>query len=207
MMKNMQLSEPNDNEHSKQVVLAALDSIIELLDMDIHCDLIMLYYRHHSVFGRQSVSDLAVDYICSTLGCSQSTLNIIESDSEGLPGYVAGLFSFKMDGIEHFCSNLGPYGKTIPPRTKMATDMKNHGALFVLLVQNSSVFITLTQYGFVNDYQCILIAGEDFPTTEIISFTKKVSEELKLPLFCLLNWDPVNLRILSGCGGAGPTKL
>lgn len=52
MMKNMQLSEPNDNEHSKQVVLAALDSIIELLDMDIHCDLIMLYYRHHSVFGR-----------------------------------------------------------------------------------------------------------------------------------------------------------
>jgi meiotic recombination protein SPO11 len=91
---------------------------------------------------------------------------------------------------------MGVGGKAIPPYIDQITDIVSD-AEFVILVEKEAAYMRLAEDRFYQKYPCIIITGKGQPDVATRLFLRKVTDELKIPVFALVDSDPYGLKILS----------
>ncbi|XP_060182248.1 DNA topoisomerase 6 subunit A-like [Lycium barbarum] len=97
------------------------------------------------------------------------------------------------------------YGLRVPYNIDASDNIHSSDALFILLVEKSFNYSSLTLEGFCDRFPCILVYV-DRPDVVAQLFFRKIHKDLNLPLFALVDSDPQGFKLLKffstyGCGG------
>ncbi|BBD72644.1 DNA topoisomerase VI subunit A [Sulfodiicoccus acidiphilus] len=93
-------------------------------------------------------------------------------------------------------SKLGHGAYAIEP-TPDLVEFLDVNADFVLVVEKDAVFQQLHRAGFWKQYKCLLITSAGQPDRATRRFVRRLSEELKLPVYILTDADPYGWYIYS----------
>lgn len=151
-----------------------------------------LFYTDVKLFKDQTQSDAVLDDVACMVGCTRTSLHVVASDK----GLVVGRLQFKEAGDEIDCTRLGLTGKNIAPHVDRITDIRSD-AKFVLLVEKEAAYMRLAEDRFYNTFPCILMTGKGQPDVATRVFLNRITSQLKIPVFALVDADPYGLKILS----------
>ena len=76
-------------------------------------------------------------------------------------------------------------------------DIKRCSAKFVLLIEKDTQFSRLSEDKFWKKHNCILLTGNGQPPRGVRRLLYRLHNELKLPVYCLLDNDPWGYYIYS----------
>jgi DNA topoisomerase-6 subunit A len=145
-------------------------------------------------FNDQSESDAVMDDIealTSMHGLSREQLHFYP-ESHG--GVVAGPLTVidrnpeTGETIEIDCTALGSGAYSIPRSVEhlgFRTDAK-----FILAIETGGMFQRLSNHRFWRDANCILVEMGGVPTRTTRRFIRRLSDELRLPVYCFTDCDP-----------------
>ena len=164
--------------------------IHDILSRDIHSTKRDVFYMDVNSFEKQSVSDSLLEDLSAMLQVTRSSLNISASSK----GIVVGRISFKEKGDSIDCRAIGA-GKAISPNIDDIEDLESD-AEFVLVIEKDAVFNRLAEDHFYDYVPSILITAKGQPDVATRQFLKKINDELKLPIFSVMDADPYGFEIM-----------
>nr|XP_043622470.1 meiotic recombination protein SPO11-1 isoform X2 [Erigeron canadensis] len=174
------------------ILLRVLLIVQQLLQENKHGSKRDIYYMHPSVFREQSVVDRTINDICILLQCSRHNLNVV-SVAKGL---VMGWLRFsEADRITN-CLSHPDTAHSIPVHIEEVKDIISV-ADYILVVEKESVFQRLANDCFCKTNRCIVITGRGYPDIPTRRFLRLLTEQLKLPVYCLVDCDPYGFDILT----------
>ncbi|KAM5571457.1 DNA topoisomerase 6 subunit A-like [Rosa sericea] len=136
----------------------------------------------------------AVNDVCCMIGCTRNSLYVSASEKS----LVYGDISFKLGEKDFNGRSGGTGGITIPSNTSSISHIKSKDRLyFVIVVEKDTVFERLAEDGFCEKYRCIIITRKGMPGVDTRIFLHKISIELQLPVFAVMDCNPYGLRIYS----------
>ncbi len=162
--------------------LAVSSTIHELLRREIHAQLRDVFYTRAYIFEDQSQSDAIVEDLSVLLGVSRENLNIIASAK----GVCVGDLIIEDKGDLINCSKLGTGGWSISPLID-EIEFKDCGAESVLVIEKDAAFFRLVEDKFWKKNKCILVTGKGQADLATRRFVKRLNEELKLPVYLLVD--------------------
>ncbi|XP_062028984.1 DNA topoisomerase 6 subunit A-like [Rosa rugosa] len=173
---------------------ALLTRIYKLCTKKKHMLLREIYYSNTKLYKDVERVAEAVNDVCCMIGCTRNSLYV----SAGEKGLVYGDISFKLGELDFDGRSGGSRGITIPSNTSSISDIRSKDRLyFVIVVEKDTVFERLAEDGFCEKYHCIIITGKGMPGVDTRIFLHKISIELQLPVFALMDCNPYGLRIYS----------
>ena len=184
--------------HSLASVLDAtrLIRIMELtnqtLEKDIHVTKREIYYSDPNLFKEQKYSDKSIEDMSAMLGCIRNSTHIVASAK----GACIGRLKIRDSGDEIDCQRMGSGGWSITPMLDKV-EIVESDAEFILVVEKDAALIRLSESKWWNDYPCIILTGKGAADIATRMFLRKLSKELKLPVFCLVDSDPYGHYIYS----------
>eukprot|EP01089_Gocevia_fonbrunei_P011904 TRINITY_DN2664_c0_g1_i4.p1 TRINITY_DN2664_c0_g1~~TRINITY_DN2664_c0_g1_i4.p1 ORF type:complete len:225 (-),score=32.98 TRINITY_DN2664_c0_g1_i4:523-1197(-) len=116
------------------VMMKILDLAHELLCLDIHTTKRDIYYTDVNLFGKQQISDNAIENVASMLGIPRYYLNIVATEK----GLVAGDVMWKEKNFFVDCRDYKTSGRFIPCDGEIRDLQSN--AKFVLIVEDHATF-------------------------------------------------------------------
>ena len=161
-----------------------------------------LYYMlKHSIegtkeetFDEQGDSDTVIEDVEVTLNTMREELHLYAKNA----GSMVGPMTLVDSGDEIDCSRMGSGGYNIPSICEPeVVQFKNHSAQFILHVEKDTVWRRFNEDKFWREYKCILTHGGGQPPRGVRRLLHRMHNELKLPVYCLLDNDPWGYYIYS----------
>lgn len=154
-----------------------------------------MYYRSlHTIpgtkektFDDQTESDAVLEDLEVTLGSMREELHVFAKKR----GTMVGNITITDNGDEIDCRRMGSGGYAIPSICE--PDVIKFGkcdAKFVLHVEKDTVWSRFNEDRFWEKHNCILTEGSGQPPRGVRRLLHRLHNELKLPVYCLLDCDP-----------------
>lgn len=147
-----------------------------------------------NTFDEQSESDRQIEDIEVALNALREELHLYADNA----GAMVGPITLVDSGDEIDCSRMGSGGYSIPSIVeKEVVQFRKCDATFVLHVEKGTVWRRFNEDKFWRDYNCILTHGGGQPPRGVRRLLYRLHNELKLPVYCLLDNDPWGYYIYS----------
>jgi DNA topoisomerase VI subunit A len=185
----------NQAKQFMQTVLHG-NSIRELIGAEKTLSLRGMFYKAlHTIagtkgektFAGQDESDAILEDLEVSLGSLREELHIFAKKR----GTMVGNITIIDSGDEIDCRRMGSGGYAIPSITEPdVIQFKKCDAKFVLHVEKDTVWGRFNEDRFWEKHNCILTEGSGQPPRGVRRLLRRLNEELKLPIYCLLDCDP-----------------
>lgn len=171
-------------------------SIKELIDAQKTLSLRGMFYKGlHTIagtkgektFAAQDESDTILEDLEVALGALREELHVFAENRGGMVGNI----TIVDKGDEIDCRRMGSGGYQIPSITEPEIiQFKKCEARFVLHVEKGTVWNRFNEDRFWETNNCILTHGGGQPPRGVRRLLRRLHDELKLPVICLLDCDP-----------------
>ncbi|HLL54573.1 MAG TPA: DNA topoisomerase IV subunit A [Myxococcaceae bacterium] len=174
----------------------------ELIDADKTTSIRDLYYvtKHtlegskQNTFEEQDESDPIIEDLEVTVDALREELNLFASNKGSLVGELT--LEDKGDTID--ARRMGSGGWSVPSIVEdNVIKFKKNDAKFILLVEKDAVWRRLNEDKFWRQHKCILIHGGGQPPRGVRRLCRRMTQELKIPLYVLVDNDPWGFYIYS----------
>src|SRR6187401_2319361 len=161
----------------------------------------MFYLLKHTIegtseetFDTQDECDPIIEDVEVALDSMREELHLYAKNAGAMVGPITLLDS----GDEIDCSRMGSGGYSIPSIVEPEiVQFKKNAAKFILHVEKDTVWRCFNEDKFWKKYNCILTHGGGQPPRCVRRMLHRLHEELKLPVYCLLDNDPWGYCIYS----------
>lgn len=177
-----------------QTVLLA-NGCKDLVEAEKTLSLRGMYYKtlhtipgtNEKTFDGQEESDPIIEDLEVSLGALREELHVFAKKAGTMVGNITVIDS----GDEIDCRKMGSGGYAIPSIVEPETlQFKKCDAKFVLHVEKNTVWSRFNEDKFWKTHNCILTEGGGQPPRGVRRLLRRLNEELKLPVYCLLDCDP-----------------
>ncbi len=145
-------------------------------------------------FDDQAECDPVIEDLEVTLDALREELHVFASNRGTMVGNIVLVDS----GDEIDCTRLGSGGYSIPSIVEPEViQFKEHDADFILHVEKDTVWRRFNEDKFWRKHRCILTHGNGQPPRGVRRLLYRLHNELKLPVYCLLDNDPWGYYIYS----------
>lgn len=145
-------------------------------------------------FDDQADCDPVIEDVEVTLNALREELHVYASNR----GSMVGNIRLVDNGDEIDCSRMGSGGYAIPSIVEAEImQFVECTADFILHVEKDTVWRRFNEDKFWKDHNCILTHGNGQPPRGVRRLLYRMHNELKLPVFCLLDNDPWGYYIYS----------
>ncbi len=145
-------------------------------------------------FADQGESDAVIEDLEVLTGAIREELHLAAENR----GSMVGLLQFNDSGDDIDCSRLGSGGYSIPSIVEPERiKFKRCDAKFILHVEKGTVWQRFNEDKFWKKHNCILTHGAGQPPRGVRRLLYRMHNELKLPVYCLLDNDPWGYYIYS----------
>ncbi len=177
---------------SKQLVDAGKTaSIRQLFYMNKHT---IKGSKSEKTFGDQSESDTIIEDLEVGIDALREELHVFASSR----GSIVGNLTVVSVGDTIDLSRMGAGGMSIPGIVEPdVLQFKKCDAKFILHVEKDTVWHRFNEDKFWRRHNCILTHGNGQPPRGVRRLLRRMHEELKLPVYCLLDNDPWGYYIYS----------
>jgi len=161
----------------------------------------MYYLCKHDVsgtkektFNDQNESDPIIEDLEVTIDALREELHVFASNR----GALVGPITLVDDGNTLDCMKMGSAGYAVP--SIVEPDMiqfKKCNAKYILHVEKDTVWRRFYEDRFHEKHKCIVTHGGGQPARGMRRLLRRMNDELKLPVFCLLDNDPWGYYIYS----------
>ena len=149
---------------------------------------------HEETFDDQADCDPVIEDVEVALNALREELHVYASNR----GSMVGNITLVDNGDEIDCSRMGSGGYAIPsivePEIMQFVECT---ADFILHVEKDTVWRRFNEDKFWKEHNCILTHGNGQPPRGVRRLLHRMHNELKLPVFCLLDNDPWGYYIYS----------
>jgi DNA topoisomerase VI subunit A len=147
-----------------------------------------------NTFDDQSESDPIIEDLEVALDTLREELHLFAAKRGSMVGPIVVVDA----GDEIDLSRMGSGGWGVPSITEdYMIQFKSSKAKFILLVEKEAVWHRLNEDKFWKKHQCALITGNGQATRGVRRLLQRMSKELKIPLYVLVDNDPWGLYIYS----------
>jgi DNA topoisomerase-6 subunit A len=149
-----------------------------------------------NTFDDQSECDTIIEDVEVLLASLREELHLYADKR----GEMVGNIILRDSGDEIDCSRMGSGGYAIPSIVEpevIQFDPKKCDAKFVLHVEKGTVWQRFNEDKFWRKHQCILTHGAGQPPRGVRRMLFRLHNELKLPIYCVLDNDPWGYYIYS----------
>jgi DNA topoisomerase-6 subunit A len=174
----------------------------KLIDEDKTTSIRGLYYlskhtiagTNEKTFNEQSESDPIIEDLEVSLGSLREELHVFADNR----GSIAGNLTIVSKGDEIDLRRMGAGGYSIPSIVEPdVMQLKKCDAKFILHVEKGTVWQRFNEDKFWKKHDCILTHGGGQPPRGVRRLLYRMHNELKLPVYCLLDNDPWGYYIYS----------
>lgn len=171
------------------------NGIRELIEAEKTLSLRGMFYKglhtirgtNEKTFAEQSESDVVLEDLEVSLGSLREELHLFAKKA----GTMVGNITIVDSGDEIDCRRMGSGGYAIPSIVEPdIIQFKKCEADFVLHVEKNTVWSRFNEDKFWKNHNCILTEGGGQPSRGVRRLLRRLHEELKLPVYCLLDCDP-----------------
>ena len=149
-----------------------------------------------NTFDEQAESDTIIEDTEVLIGALREELHLYAQKK----GDMVGNIVVNDSGFDIDCSRMGSGGYGIPSIVEpevIKLEKKKCDAKFVLHVEKDTVWQRFNEDRFWEKHNCILTHGGGQPTRGVRRLLYRLHNELKLPVYCLLDNDPWGYYIYS----------
>ncbi len=145
-------------------------------------------------FDEQKDCDPIIEDVEVTLDALREELHLYAKSA----GSMVGPIVLTDSGDEIDCARMGSGGYTIPSIAEPeVVQFKSNEAKFILHVEKDTVWRRFNEDKFWREHNCILTHGGGQPPRGVRRMLNRMHNELKLPIYCLLDNDPWGYYIYS----------
>ncbi|MBI3838228.1 MAG: DNA topoisomerase IV subunit A [Planctomycetia bacterium] len=145
-------------------------------------------------FDDQAECDPVIEDVEVGLNSLREELHVYASNR----GNLVGPLTLVDSGDEIDCSRMGSAGYSIPSIVEQdVIEFKKCTAKFILHVEKDTVWRRFSEDKFWQKHNCILTHGGGQPPRGVRRMLNRLHNELKLPIYCLLDNDPWGYYIYS----------
>jgi DNA topoisomerase-6 subunit A len=149
---------------------------------------------NEETFGDQSECDPIIEDVEVMLNSLREELHLYASNWGAMVGSIVLVDS----GDEIDCSRMGSGGYSIPSIVEPeVVEFKKCDAKFILHVEKDTVWRRFNEDKFWREHQCLVTHGKGQPPRGVRRLLHRLHNELKLPVYCLLDNDPWGYYIYS----------
>src|SRR5262252_4935511 len=147
-----------------------------------------------NTFEEQEESDPVIEDLEVTVDALREELNLFASNR----GALVGELTLRDAGDTIDGRRMGSGGWSIPSIVEdNIIEFKKCDAKFILLVEKDAVWRRLNEDKFWKKHKCILVTGQGQPPRGVRRLCRRMTKELKLPLYVLVDNDPWGFYIYS----------
>lgn len=166
-------------------LVRVLEIVHELLEKDIHATKREVFYNDVKLFEEQRFSDEAIDDLAPLLGTNRESTHIVASAK----GTVIGRLTIRDSGDLIDLTKLGTGGWSITPFLDRV-EIVESDAEFLLIVEKDAAMLRLSEARWWERHPCILLTARGSPDIASRMFARRLTKELGLPAFTLVDADP-----------------
>ena len=145
-------------------------------------------------FDDQGDCDPIIEDVEVTLDALREELHLYASNR----GNMMGDLTINDSGTELNCSRVGRNGYSIPSIVEPSiVKLVKCNAKFILHVEKDTVYSRFVEDEFWKKHKCIISHGSGQPPRGVRRMLNRMHNELKLPVYCLLDNDPWGYYIYS----------
>ena len=166
-------------------LMKVLEKVNELLLKDLHATKREIFYSAVQLFGDQKNSDKSIEDVATMLYTTRNSTHIVASAKGSCIGRLR--IRDRNDIID--LEGLGSGGWTISPMLDNIEILESD-AEFILVLEKDAAMIRLSEARFWRKYPCIILTAKGAADIATRMFLRRISKELKLPVFTLVDSDP-----------------
>jgi DNA topoisomerase-6 subunit A len=147
-----------------------------------------------NTFDEQEESDPIIEDIEVSFDALREELHLFASSK----GAIVGDITIVDSGDDIDCRKQGSGGHAIPSICEEdVIQFKECDAKYILFIEKDAVWRRFNEDKFWKKHKCIIIHGQGVPPRGVRRLLRRMTEELKLPLYVLVDADPWGLYIYS----------
>ncbi|KKN52844.1 hypothetical protein LCGC14_0608410 [marine sediment metagenome] len=166
-------------------LMRVLEVINELLNEDIHATKREIFYTDVNLFQDQKNSDKSIEDAATMLYTTRNSTHIVAAPK----GTCVGRLRIRDRNDIIDLEGLGSGGWTISPMLDNIEIIESD-AEFILVIEKDAAMMRLAEARFWRQYPCILLTAQGVGNVAVRMFLKRLSKELNLPVFSLVDSDP-----------------
>lgn len=166
-------------------LMKVLEKVNELLLKDMHATKREIFYSAVQLFGDQKNSDKSIEDVATMLYTTRNSTHIVASAKGSCIGRLR--IRDRNDIID--LEGLGSGGWTISPMLDNVEILESD-AEFILVLEKDAAMIRLSEARFWRKYPCIILTAKGAADIATRMFLRRISKELRLPVFTLVDSDP-----------------
>ncbi|TFG26771.1 MAG: hypothetical protein EU532_09040 [Promethearchaeota archaeon] len=166
-------------------LMRVIEIVNELLDKDIHATKREIYYTDVKLFSDQKNSDKSIEDAATMLYTTRNATHIVAAPK----GTCVGRLRIRDRNDIIDLEGLGSGGWTISPMLDNIEILESD-AEFILVIEKDAAMMRLAEARFWRKYPCILLTAQGVGNVAVRMFLKRLSKELNLPVFSLVDSDP-----------------
>ncbi|MFX1340520.1 MAG: hypothetical protein ACFFDK_18065 [Promethearchaeota archaeon] len=166
-------------------LMRILEIVDELLVKDIHATKREIFYTDVKLFGDQKNSDKSIEDVATMLYTTRNATHIVAAPKGSCVGRLR--IRDRNDIID--LEGLGSGGWTISPMLDNIEILESD-AEFILVIEKDAAMMRLAEARFWRKYPCILLTAQGVGNVAVRMFLKRLTKELNLPVFSLVDSDP-----------------
>ncbi len=166
-------------------LMRVLEIVNELLIKDIHATKREIFYTDVKLFLDQKNSDKSIEDVATMLFATRNSTHVVAAPK----GTCVGRLRIRDRNDIIDLEGLGSGGWTISPMLDNIEIIESD-AEFILVIEKDAAMMRLAEARFWRKYPCILLTAQGVGNVAIRMFLKRLSKELNLPVFSLVDSDP-----------------
>jgi meiotic recombination protein SPO11 len=166
-------------------LMKVLEKVNELLIKDLHATKREIFYSDVKLFGDQKNSDKCIEDVATILYTTRNATHVVASAKGSCIGRLR--IRDKNDIID--LEGLGSGGWTISPMLDNIEIIESD-AEFILVLEKDAAMIRLSEARFWKKYPCIILTAKGAADIATRMFLRRLSKDLSLPVFTLVDSDP-----------------
>jgi len=166
-------------------LMRVLEVVTELLNEDLHATKREVFYTDVNLFQEQKNSDKSIEDVSTMLYTTRNSTHIVAAPK----GTCVGRLRIRDRNDIIDLEGLGSGGWTISPMLDNI-DIIESDAEFILVIEKDAAMMRLAEARFWRKYPCILLTAQGVGNVAVRMFLKRLSKELNLPVFSLVDSDP-----------------
>ena len=166
-------------------LMKVLEKVNELLIKDLHATKREIFYSDVKLFQDQKNSDKSIEDAATMLYTTRNATHIVASAKGSCIGRLR--IRDKNDIID--LEGLGSGGWTISPMLDNIEIIESD-AEFIIVVEKDAAMIRLSEARFWRAFPCIILTAKGAADIATRMFLRKLSKDLNLPVFSLVDSDP-----------------
>ncbi|NVM29714.1 MAG: hypothetical protein HWN65_12800 [Candidatus Helarchaeota archaeon] len=173
-------------------LMRVIEIVNELLLKNIHAEKREIFYADVNLFKEQKNSDKSIEDLSTMLKIVRNSTHIVANAR----GTCIGRLKIRDSGDDIDLERLGRGGWAISPFLD-EVEIIESDAEFILVVEKDAALNRISEVKWWEEYPCIVISGKGAATMATRMFLRRLSKELVLPCFCLVDSDPYGHYIYS----------